>query len=508
MKSYYWVASLLLALAPLSAEKAIPEEMQKVMKQSKYEHAIWGVYAKDLVTGEVLFSENPEKLFSPASTTKLFSTAALLNAYGDDYRFKTPVYATGKIDNGVLQGDLVLVAQGDLTFGGREEVKDKIAFTKMDHIIANDVPGAILTKGDPLTAINDLAKQVAAKGIKEIKGSVIIDDSLFETTEKRGVSLTPIMINENLIDFVVNPTSVGQKANVTFRPELKGYTVDNQVKTVATGETYEMSTSSDDEGKTIVLKGNIPLGQKDVIHTFTIPNPSFYAKTAFIQALEANGIKVNSTSEGKAPTSYENLEQVALWTSPPITEYVKLILKVSHNTGANLIPLLLAAKQGKKTFDEGLYLIGKFVQNDVKISPNSFVFIDGAGGNENRLSPAAELQLLDYMHKLPEKSFKFYFDAMPILGKDGSLEDFGVNTSGKDKVFAKPGTGVTYNPAIKKFFLITQALAGYIEGKNGHLYAYIVVVNNGEMPKIDDIFAIFEDEAALSSFIYDHTDTK
>jgi len=54
------------------------------------------MYVKDLQTGEVLYDLNSNKLFSPASTTKLFSVEALLQAYGDDYRFKTPVYAIGR----------------------------------------------------------------------------------------------------------------------------------------------------------------------------------------------------------------------------------------------------------------------------------------------------------------------------------------------------------------------------------------------------------------------------
>nr|MBA2727782.1 D-alanyl-D-alanine carboxypeptidase [Parachlamydiaceae bacterium] len=99
-----------------------------------------------------------------------------------------------------------------------------------------------------------------------------------------------------------------------------------------------------------------------------------------------------------------------------------------------------------------------------------------------------------------------YIDDLPILGVDGSLEDFAKNTAAVGKVFAKPGTGVAYNVATGKFFLITQALGGYIKGKNGHFYAYMLAVNNGEMPAIDDVFTIFEDVSQLSSMIYDSTE--
>ncbi len=513
MKICSLLIPLVLAISSLGAlEKTLPPDMQKIMDQSKYEHSIWGLYVKDLQTGEVLYDLNSNAMFSPASTSKLFSTAALLEVYGDDYRFKTPVYAIGPIKNGQLQGDLVLVAQGDLTMGGRQPNANTIAFTKMDHIIANEVPGVILTPENPLHAFNELAKQVSQKGIKEITGDVIIDDTLFESTEKRGMIVSPMMVNENLIDLVINPSEVGQTAKLSWRPQVPGYAVDNQVKTVAKEGKLSLEVSADETGKKIVVKGTIPIDEHDSVRTSNIVHPASFAREAFIQALQKEGVKVKSSQDNAAKTtplrSYKDQQLVALWTSPPLSEYVKLILKVSHNLGANLVPLLLAAKTDKKTFDEGMLLMGAFIIKNLKLSQDSFVFIDGAGGNENRLTPQDEIILLDYMYKKSPSQFKNYFDALPILGVDGSLEDFAKNTKAVGKVRAKPGTGVALNLSTNRFFLITQALGGYIEGKNGHMLAYMVVVNNGSMPTIDDIFPIFEDVSLISSIIYDHSENK
>lgn len=506
----YIIPAIVFMSAPLySLEKSIPPDMQKIMTQPKYDHSMWGIYAKDLDTGEVYFNQNGNKLFSPASTTKLFSVAALLHAFGDDYRFKTPVYAAGKVENGLLRGNLILVAQGDLVMGGRYVDADKIAFTKLDHIIANEVPGVILTKEDPLQALNELAKQVRQKGIEKVEGDVIIDDRLFETIQKRDMELTPIIINENLIDIVLNPTTIGQTASLTWRPKVPGYSIENQVITSEKGEGPSISISSDDLGHKIVVKGTLPIDQRDIVRTFSIKDPKAFARAAFIQALEQNGVKVTAqterTSQSAPLASYHTMQPVALWTSAPLSEYAKLILKVSHNLGADLIPLLLASQQGKGTFADGMRLLGDFAVKEVKLAPNSFVFIDGAGGNENRLTPMAEIQLLEYLNKQQPSQFKYFFDALPILGVDGSLEDFGRKTPAAGKIRAKPGTGVAFNIAANRYFLITQALAGYLEGKNGHLFAYIVVVNNAEMPAIDDVFAFFEDDAQLSSSIYEHS---
>lgn len=485
----------------------IPEKMDRIMKQQKYQHSTWGIYVKDSKTGAALLDLNSHQLFLPASTTKLFSTAALLNAYGDHYRFKTPVYVQGEIQNSKLKGNLILVAQGDFTFGGRQNDADHIAFTKMDHIYANNIPGAILTPQDPLKAVIELANQVKASGLKEIEGDILIDDRLFETLLKRGMILSPMMINENLIDFVINSAEEGSDALVSWRPQVEGYSVKSKLKTVATDEPLDIQITSDDLGRAILIQGTIPSNQKNVVRTFSIKDPIHFAKAAFIQALRRVGVKVNliKNQEKELPPqySYQGLTPVAIWTSPPLTEYTKLILKVSHNIGADLIPLLLAAQKGKTTFNAGMALFGDFVLNTVKISPDEFVFIDGAGGDENRVTPKAEIALLSYMKSLPLDRFKKYYDGLPILGVDGSLEDFAKNSSAVGKARAKPGTGIALNLATNRYFLNTQALGGYVEGKNGQLMEYLIVVNNGQMNTMDDIFPIFEDLSQMTAIIYD-----
>ena len=414
----------------LTAEQnPLPPEMQKIMQLEKYKHANWGVYAKDSVTGEVLYDYHSDQLFLPGSTTKLFSVAALLKAYGDNYRFKTPVYAIGSIQNGTLQGDLILVAQGDLTMGGRQNKgSDSIAYTNMDHIYANMIPGAALTPQDPLNGLIQLAQDIREKGIKQINGGVVIDTSLFQQTEKRDMILSPIIINDNLIDLLFQPAEIGKAAQLTWRPMVEGYTVKNEVKTVAKGEKLEIGITSDESGKNIVVKGTLPADQKNVLRTFSIKNAVDFASAAFIQALKGAGITVNLNgivnADSPVPASLKGSEPVAVWTSPPLTEYAKLILKVSHNLGADLIAPLLAVKAGGKTFDEGMVQLGKFTTDVVGVPSDSFVFLDAAGGDQNRLTPQAEVMVLNYARRLPLEQFKKFDESLPILGIDGSSGGF------------------------------------------------------------------------------------
>ncbi|MBA3958201.1 MAG: D-alanyl-D-alanine carboxypeptidase/D-alanyl-D-alanine-endopeptidase [Parachlamydiaceae bacterium] len=485
----------LITLLTTTLQAELPEMMQRMMNQKKYEHSTWGVYFKDTTNGEILHELNSNQMFLPASTTKLFTVASLLHAYGDTYRFKTPVFAVGDVNNGVLKGNLVLVGQGDLIFGGRFENSDTVAFTNLDHINANELPEVTLTPQDPLYAFIEIAKELRLKGIRQIDGEVLIDERLFETVEKRGVVEAPVFINENLIDMVLNPTQPGQEAKMTWRPQAEGYSVVNKVVTVADGKT-EIQIQSDAWGRQIILKGTIAANEKDLVRTTPIKDPAHFARVALIKALRDQGIVLNPPSNPAVLPSEEELKQLqpmATWTSAPLSEYAKLILKVSHNVGADLVPLLLAAQKGKKTFDEGMLLIGDFVVNVAKVSPGTFVFVDAAGADSNRLTPQAEIQLLDYIRQLPKESFQKFYNALPILGVDGSLADFGKDTPNVGKVRAKPGTGMLYNQATGTFFLTTQALTGFLEAENGHLIEFMLVVNNASAPKVEDVLAIFGD---------------
>jgi len=498
-------AALLVVSEMSMAIQEIPDEMQKIMNQPQFQHAFWGVLVKDLDTDQVVYDLNSNKLFSPGSTTKLFTVAALLHAYGDTYRFNTPLYSTKPIHKGKLQGDLVIVGQGDLTMGGRQSDPNTLAFTPLDHTYANDLPGVSLTPEDPLLAFKSLAKQAYEKGLRELDGNVIIDDRLFETVEKRGMMLSPLMLNENLIDLVVNPTAIEEQATIEWRPQVPGYDVANQVKTVAAGGPLELEVSSDPTGHHIVIKGTIPSDQKNIVRVFRVKDPKVFARAAMLQALEKQGITVHLATPAETPFIPQQGLKIGAWTSPPLSEYAKLILKVSHNLGADLVPLLLASQKGMKSFDEGMKLLGHFTVQEALVPPDAFVYVDGAGGNENRFTPQAEVELLHYVYKLPKERFQNFFNALPILGVDGALEDVSKNSAGANHVFAKPGTGISINLGTGKPFLITQALAGYIKGKNGHLYAYEIVVNNGDLSTLDDVFAVFEMEGQLSSIIYEHT---
>ena len=132
------VAGLLLWATFAQAGDKLSPQIRNVIYEARFQHAHWGILVADRATGEVLDELEADKLFAPASTTKLYSVAAALDALGSNYRFETPVYRRGTVNAaGVLDGDLILIAVGDLTMGGRTTAANEIEFTNADHVYAS-----------------------------------------------------------------------------------------------------------------------------------------------------------------------------------------------------------------------------------------------------------------------------------------------------------------------------------------------------------------------------------
>ncbi len=485
----------------------LPAAIQTIMQKPAYQHALWAFYVKDLNSDKVLYQYNGEQMVMPASNTKLFTVSALLDTYGLDYRFKTPVYADGKINKGTLHGNLVLVAKGDLTMGGRRTKDDRIAFTNFDHVDANEIPGATLTKQDPLAGLTQLAKQVKQAGVTRITGHVLVDDRLFETIQKRANIISPIFINDNLLDVSITPNTVGKLANLTWRPHIPQVNVNNHVKTVAKGQGKGIEISTNDDQSEITVTGSIGVDETSIVNVTTIKHPKQFAQYALQQALEKQGIKVLNQGAAALPqaSDYQNMKTLAELNSAPLIEYAKLILKVSHNAGANLIPLLLAVKHGETTYDQGMIYLGKYLRDTVKIPANQFVIAEAAGADKNRVTPAATEKLLHYWYNKPKTDFKQFVAALPTLGVDGSLATVEKNSSAKGHVFAKTGTSMGFDTANDNLFLYTKALAGYIQAPNGHWLAFMFTANNVTSPTINDLFGVLADTGAVTTALYEST---
>lgn len=477
--------SLFLAVSA-PAEDKLPQRISDFLAQPHFKTAHIGLLFVDLETGEVVLERSSEKLFAPASTTKLFSTAAALDALGADYRFQTPIHRRGNVDStGELDGDLILVASGDLSFGGRTNEKGEIAFVDSDHTYSNWMGDAGLTPQDPLAGLNDLAKQVAAAGIKRVKGDVLIDDRMFDRAEGSGSGpsvITPIVVNDNVLDFTFEPTEPGQPVKATWRPQTALFNVEFDVKTVKENEPLE-TWIRPQEGGRIVVTGKIPANKKQLVRIYEVPDPAAFARSLLIESLRRNGVEVTAEialkhPEGKLPPlgGYATLPKVAQFVSPPFAENARLILKVSHNLHASTLPLLIAAKGGKRTASDGLKLERDFLAR-AGVAVDTISFGGGAGGaRADFVTPSATVQLLRHMASRPD--FFVYERALPILGVDGTLaKSVPTDSPAKGKVQAKTGTLVWENLLYDRGLLTSKALAGYLTTSKGRRLAFAAFIN-------------------------------
>ena len=375
--------------------------IREVMERPRYQFARWGLLVEDLRTGQVVQQLNADEFFLPASSTKMFTVAVALDMLGDDHRFVTPIHRSGNVDaEGVLAGDLILVGAGDLTLGGRDKPDGTIAIADFDHVDANAIEGAELTEPDPLGGLDRLAEQVASAGITRVSGDVIVDDRLFETAETRPeVVVSPIIVNDNFIDIVIAPTQPGQRAKVDWRPKSAAFDVDADVETVAAGVKTDIEADIKISGEVtdglLTVRGQIASNKAPLVQVHPVRGPARFASTLLIEALARAGVPVeapvladNAVDLLPSEADVAALPRVATLESAPFSEYAKLILKVSHNLGAELMAAVIAAENGERTVDEGLQRIGEMLPR-LGVEPNTFAFNSASGRDGNRTTPRA-----------------------------------------------------------------------------------------------------------------------
>ena len=488
-----WKALLLVCLVcqRANAHEGLAKSIEGVINGPDFKQARWGILVVDAQTGKSIYEHDADRLFLPASTTKLYSCATALAAFGPDYRFETPVYRRGEVKNGKLTGDLILVAAGDLTLGGRTDPSGKMAFTNHDHIYANGDTRATLTDTDPLSGLKELARQIKAVGITRVSGEVLIDDRLFNHARGSGsgpVVVTPILVNDNVVDALITPSEkADEPADVRMRPETAFIRMDAQVSTVAEGRPVRL-TIEEAGPNAFTIRGQIPIKAKPWVRIFPVFDPAGFARALFIETLRQEGVAVDASplrppqAEPPDRDGYGKLTRVATFKSPPFSEAIKVTLKVSHNLYASTLPALVASKHGKRTLAEGLHFQRTFLA-DLGVPVETISFGGGAGGaNADSVTPRATVKLLQSLAKRPD--YPVFRDALPILGVDGTLHDAVTPDSPvRGKVHAKTGTLMWHDFMNDRLLLRSKALAGTLTTAGGRELIVSMFVNDVPLPK-------------------------
>jgi D-alanyl-D-alanine carboxypeptidase/D-alanyl-D-alanine-endopeptidase (penicillin-binding protein 4) len=487
----------------------LDESALAAMNKPEYANGRWSISVRDIETGETLVDLDADTMAEPGSAMKSYSVGAAWLEWGPDHTIVTPVKRTGEVVDGTVQGDLVLVGKGDLTMGGRTKPDGTVDFADLDHNDANPLPGATLTPEDPLTGLDDLATQVKRSGIDAVSGQVVVDDRLFQSS-LAGEAITPIVINQNIIDVTTTPGAVGQVATVAMRPEVAPWTVTSEVETVAAGSETEIEIDSPADGQ-IVVSGTIAAGSDPALKVHVLEDPSTFARTAFIEALERAGVTVggdplavNSTATLASQDEVEALPTVAELESLPLEEDATYVMKVSYNRGAQTLICLLAVESGSYQPDaspgtecnRGLRAAAA-LWREAGMDTTGASVIDGSGLDGNLVTPANQTELQMIMAKRPDA--ERWRATLPILGVDGSLASVQPDSPAAGKVHAKTGTLVGGDGFNGRVRLSTKALGGVIDAASGRQLAFTIIANQGFVADIEGVFQANDDVGAVAA---------
>ncbi len=460
--------------------------------------AHWGISLVDAATGATLYARNDAQLFEPASNAKLFTTSAALALLGPNYTLATRVVADGAIDGaGTLHGDLRLIGGADPTMSGR-------VYPYAGH---TDRPNP------PLGALDALAAQVLASGIRTVEGRVLADDTLFPDERygagwgwddlqwEYGAPISALTVNDNVRYLTIAPaTTPGLPVTASWLPDIAGRPSGLQITatTTAAGSAPALGVAREPGSGAFRVYGSLPAGGAAMHLALALQDPAAFAAEAFAASLQAQGVSLHGGSaavhrpstdtqsfalETHAPLALEALPPggsslppaspggsasarvVASRQSVSLDAIVTVTNKVSQNLHAELLLRLLGrAEGGDGSAAQGARVVRAFATMDAGVAADDFVLYDGSGlSTKDLVSPRALTTLLRY--GTSQTWGPLLRNSLPSSGVDGTLASRFPALRGR--VQAKTGT-----------LGEVDALSGFVTADSGRLLLFSILCND------------------------------
>jgi len=471
-----WVLGLgmLTVPAPVAAQKDVRRRIDARIEAPPFNRQLWGVALLD-DRGRLLYGHNQDRLFVPASNTKLIVSAVASALLPPDWRVKTSLYG-GPVVGDVLQGDLVLYGRGDPTMDVR--------------CYGTDTTRAGVCDTDPFARLRQLVDTLRARGVRTVAGNVVGDGSYFEPTMVHpnwesfdlnwwyAAPVSGLGFNDNSVDFSWAPgPSPGTPALITMTPNLGDIAFENRTLTVPPGGESDIGDRFFRNPGTLEIwaDGTVALDHGPHVESFALPDPGLFAARALRQTLADAGISVTgttrSTTDSLAYASYRRAAPLAEVTSRPLRDWIFPILNTSQNWFAEMLLKQLGRQFGKGgTWPDGLEVERRFLIDSVRLDSTQFSLSDGSGlSSSNLVSPLAFTQLLRFMRRHPR--YGTFAAGLPQAGQVGSLQTRFVGTRLAGRVRAKTGS-------ISR----VQSLTGYIEPDPGRTLTFSILANNHAQP--------------------------
>jgi serine-type D-Ala-D-Ala carboxypeptidase/endopeptidase (penicillin-binding protein 4) len=485
------ISALLLAVSIASAAGRLEKRIDELKaRYPAVAHAHLGYKFIDVETGEVLAGQDSDSFFTPASNTKLYTTAFALARLGPHYKFQTELRTTAHWSAGQAAiPDLELVGGGDPSLSSR-------VLPYRAHSVDRD----------PLAALRSLAEKIVSAGIREIDGDVIgvatrypgnpyprgwtIDDSMYEY----GAPVSALAWNDNTASVKLRPTEAGELAEAQFDPPSGHFILLNEVVTDASRVT-KVHLQKTPETNEVVLRGTIGNRSSGWSEDLAVEDPALFAAEALLDVLRECGVTVRGVPRSQyAATPSAVAPQpgtvLAVHDSAPLWQEIQLINKVSQNLHAEMLLREVArVTRGEATLKAGIAEREAFLGAiGITRDGTGFDLYDGSGlARQNLTTPDSSVALLRYMWQRPDRNL--WLQSLPVGGVDGTLQDRFKHIRGAEHVHAKTGEMSHVN-----------ALSGYIQSEHRGWLAFSIMINGtvGRDPEvhsfIDQLCALFLNE--------------
>ena len=451
----------------------IAKRIDTAIDESELGAARWGISVISMADGSTIYTRDADKLFTPASNMKIYTTGVALDLLGTDYLWRTSVYANSQPDaNGRIQGDLVLYGRGapDLLANSKDENRGSLA---------------------------RLAADLHARGVRIVSGNVIGDESYFrgdplgdgwQWTDLQwyfAAEASALSINGNEVDINFVPSGKAGESIVRTTDTEDHVTVQNRMAATDKSARSTIGVHRGLSDNNIEVWGEFAPGSKGFGARLSVHKPALWAAKLFVRALKARGIQVEGQTlsrDSRVPQSQRfdpsrSLE-LAFVQSQPLSEIAKKTNKESDNLYAELILRTLGRERGEMAApsqasgrergddEAGLAVIRVWLAQ-AGIATTRLALHDGSGLSRlDLVTPDANTRLLVALARTA--AGPVFKESLPIAGRDGTLG--GRLKTVTDKVYAKTGS-LTYN----------NSLSGYLTIADGRTWAFSIMCNDQTM---------------------------
>lgn len=423
--------------------QALNQAITAIVERPEQRQAHWGIMVQDINTDAILYQNNAQKFFIPASNAKLFTTAAALVDLGENYRFKTAIYTVG---NAPHLDKLILVGTGDPTLAS-EDLEDIINHLKQRQVVT--IEDVILIDN----YFTDLSI-----------------NPTWEWSDLPSYYASPVnsfILDENAFTIELLPTTIGQETTLVTNNSiaLNQWHINNQLMTAPEGEEYqgELSPIYGETGLTI--SGNIAINAPPDVWDLAIPHPAKYALDTMLFKLENVAITTQRSQIITKPIddlgiTFEGISLLTEITSPSLIDIIKTTNQDSHNLFAESLFRTLS----KRHSTTGSRAIADIL-SALEIDASDIQLADGSGlSRHNLVTPMAIVQTLDIMADHPAGDS--YQDSLAIAGTTGTLRRRFQDQPITGHFFGKTGT-----------MSHIAALSGYLQLPGDRTLALSILVN-------------------------------